>query len=53
MDPIYQPHFNLVALQRQLHKKLQEDIEALTQGLNALQLRSKIALLETREWREG
>tara|TARA_R110000787_G_scaffold115076_4_gene224967 strand:+ start:1256 stop:1918 length:663 start_codon:yes stop_codon:yes gene_type:complete len=53
MTSIYQPHINLVIWQRQLQKTLQDYIDALTQGLNALQLRTIIAPAEVSEWLGG
>ena len=53
MTSIYQPHINLVIWQRQLQKTLQDYIDALTQGLNALQLRTIIAPAEVSAWLGG
>ncbi|WP_168800153.1 DUF1826 domain-containing protein [Methylophaga sp. SB9B] len=53
MTAIYDPHINLVVWQRQLQIELQNYIDALTQGLNALQLRTVIAPAEVGEWLSG
>lgn len=50
MTAIYEPHINLVVWQRQLATELQDYIDTLTQGLNALQLRTVIAPAEVSDW---
>lgn len=53
MTTIYQPHINLAVWQRQLPTALQNYISALTQGLNALQLRTVIAPADVGDWLSG
>ncbi|MDO8825502.1 DUF1826 domain-containing protein [Methylophaga sp.] len=53
MTAIYEPQINLAVWQRQLPTALQNYITALTQGLNALQLRTVIAPAEVGDWLTG
>jgi len=53
MTAIYEPQLNLAVWQRQLPTALQNYITALTQGLNALQLRTVIAPAEVGDWLTG
>jgi hypothetical protein len=50
MTAIYQPHINLVVWQRGLTDTLNRYIHDLTQGLNALQLRTVIAPTDVSDW---
>ncbi len=50
MTAIYQPHINLVVWQRKLTDALNRYIHDLTQGLNALQLRTVIAPTDVSDW---
>jgi len=53
MTAIYEPHINLVVWQRQLSNALDHYIAELTQGLNALQLRTVISPEEVTDWLSG
>lgn len=53
MTAIYQPHINLVVWQRELADALNSYIHDLTQGLNALQLRTIIAPTDVSDWLAG
>lgn len=53
MPTIYEPQINLVIWQRRLPSALQKYITALTQRLNALQLRTIIAPADVDDWLAG
>ncbi|WP_292363817.1 DUF1826 domain-containing protein, partial [Methylophaga sp. UBA1464] len=53
MTAIYEPHINLVVWQRQLSNALDHYIAEVTQGLNALQLRTVITPDEVSDWLTG
>lgn len=53
MTTVYEPHVNLVIWQRKLADALNLYIQELTQGLNALQLRTIIAPKDVSEWLGG
>jgi uncharacterized protein DUF1826 len=53
MTAIYQPHINLVVWHRELADALNRYIHDITQGLNALQLRTVIAPSDVSEWLGG